>query len=221
MRRGGSVATLVAAGWLGLAPILIAPGVAAASEQFGIGGISGPAVPSCPGSPCLAITETTGFQASIGGHHLTMVVGSAGRVTSWSIALSTPTAAEVTYFDGAAHGAPRAGLVVLRHTTGYHFRVVAASPVVALTPYLGRTTKFNLARPLAVRSGDILALSVPTWAPALASGLAADTAWRASRPTGTCNSVFAETAVTGVGAVANSECVYPTARLAYGATLAG
>jgi hypothetical protein len=166
------------------------------------------------------VTETTGFQAAIGGHHLTMVVGQAGRVTSWSLALSAPTATQISYFNGAASGPARAGLVVLRHTTGYHFRAVEASPLITLEPYFGRTTTFALKQPLPIRSGDILALTVPTWAPALASTLGgAGTAWRSSRPNGACGKVFAQTAVTKVGESTTSECVYSSARLAYGATV--
>lgn len=188
-------------------------------EYFGIGGVSGPAVPSCPGTPCEVVTETTGFQASIKGRHSSSVVGRAGLVTSWRIALSTPTAAEIAYFDKSTGAPPSAGLVVLRHTTGYHFRVVGASPIALLAPLFGRTTSFALKPKLRVRSGDILALSVPTWAPTLAVGLDAGTAWRSSRATGTCASLFSQTAVISMGAVTTSECVYATARLAYGVTV--
>jgi hypothetical protein len=189
-------------------------------EYFGLGGVSGSVVPSCPETPCEVVTETTGFQASIKGRHLSSVVGRAGRVSSWRIALSTPSAAEVAYFDTSVGAPPSAGLVVLRHTIGYHFRVVGASPIVLLAPLFGRTPSFALKHKLPVRSGDILALTVPTWAPALAVGLGAGTAWRSSRPTGTCSSFFSQTAVIKPGAVTTSECVYATARLAYGVTVA-
>jgi hypothetical protein len=191
-----------------------------AYEYFGLGGVSGSATPSCPGQPCEVVTETTGFQASITGHHLSSVVGQAGRVSSWRIALSTPNAAEVAYFDKTVGAPPSAGLVVLRHTTGYHFRVVGASPIVLLATLFGQTAKFALKQKLPVRSGDILALSVPTWAPALAVGLDSGTAWRASRPAGTCTNLFSQTAVIKDGGVTTSECVYATARLAYGVTVA-
>jgi hypothetical protein len=195
-------------------------GAAAVYEYFGLGYVPGPVTPSCPGQPCEVVTETTGFQASIAGRHSTSVVGRAGRVTSWRIGLSMPSAAEAAYFDKAVGAPPSAGLVVLRHTVGYHFRVVGASPLVLLAPLFGRTTKFALKQKLPVRSGDILALTVPTWAPALAVGLDAGTAWRSSRPTGTCNNIFSQTAVITSGAVTTSECVYATGRLAYGVTVA-
>jgi hypothetical protein len=217
VRRGSrslAVAAVLAATLIGT------PAVAAGVyEYFGLGGASGSAVPSCPGNPCAVVTETTGFQASIAGRHSSSVVGRAGHVTSWRIALSKPNAAEVAYFDESVGAPPSAGLVVLRHTTGYHFRVVGASPIVLLAALFGRTTKFALKHRLPVRAGDILAVTVPTWAPALAVGLDAGTAWRSSRATGTCSSLFSQTAVITGGAVTTSECVYATARLAYGVTV--
>jgi hypothetical protein len=188
-------------------------------SYLGLGGAGGPVAPSCPAAPCVVVTDTTGFQAAVAGRHLTMVVGRAGRVTSWSLALAAPSAVEVAYFDAAAHGPARAGLVVLRHTVDYKFRVIDASPIVTLAPYFGQPTKFVLSRPLPVRVGDIIGLTVPTWAPALATGLDPGTAWRASRPRGACNDLFNQTAATQFGVLANSECVYTTARLAYGATV--
>jgi hypothetical protein len=149
-----------------------------------------------------------------------MSVSRPGRVTSWTLALAAPNAAQTAYFDGAAGGPARAGLVVLRHTVDYRFRLIDASPVVALASYFGGPAKFVLTRPLPVRAGDIVALTVPTWAPVLATGLDAGTAWRASRPLGACKSLFIQTAATQFGTLTNSECVYTTARLAYGATVA-
>ena len=46
--------------------------------------------------------------------------------------------------------------------------------------------QFPLAKSIPVKKGWVVALTVPTWAPALAVGLGADTSWRASRGKGTC-----------------------------------
>ena len=46
-------------------------------------------------------------------------------------------------------------------------RVVAASPVYQLSDYFGQTVQFPLDRALAVEKGNIIGLTVPTWAPAL------------------------------------------------------
>ena len=50
-----------------------------------------------------------------------------------------------------------------------------------LEKYFGKTAQFPLATTIPVKKGDIVALTVPTWAPALALGFGNNTSWRASR----------------------------------------
>ena len=50
--------------------------------------------------------------------------------------------------------------------------------------YFGRTVQFPLYTSLLVHKGYVVALTVPTWAPALAIGLDNRNAWRASRING-------------------------------------
>jgi hypothetical protein len=64
-----------------------------------------------------------------------------------------------------------------------------------------------------------VALSVPTWAPALALGFGRETAWRASRPRSQCSSTSALSTQTAVGSSVQYFCLYQTARLTYSATL--
>ena len=189
-------------------------------EHLGFAGASTSVAPSCPGSPCEAITATTGFQASIAGAHNAMVIRHPGTVTGWSITLGAATADQIAFFDKLAHGPAQAGIVILRQGAAYRYRVTDASPLIALNPYFGRTTTFNLSRPLAVTPGEVVALSVPTWAPALALGLGTTTAWRASRARSACQDVFAPTAQTAKGALTKYLCVYRTARITYGVTVA-
>ncbi len=205
---------------LALAP---APGAAAATgalEHLGLAGSSASVAPSCPSAPCEVITATTGFQAAVTGRHNAMVVQRPGRVTSWSIDAAPVTPTQITYFDRLAHGPARAAIVILHQGAHYRYRVTDAGPLVVLTRYLGHTTTFQLARPLPVKPGDVVGLSVPTWAPALAVSLDRATAWRASRPRTACADLFAPTAQTAKGALAKYQCIYRTARLTYGATVA-
>lgn len=197
-----------------------AGGAPDALEQLGLAGSSASVAPSCPGAPCEVITATTGFQAAIAGRHNTMVVQRPGKVTSWSIKLAALTPDQIAYFAKAAHGPARAGLVILHQGAAYRFRVTDAGPLVTLTPYFGRTMSFDLARPIPVRPGDVVALAVPTWAPALAVSLDRATGWRASRPRGSCTQLFRPTTQLAAGALTKYECVYRTARLTYGATVA-
>ena len=71
----------------------------------------------------------------------------------------------------------------------------------------------------AVKKGDIVALTVPTWAPSLALGFGKGTSWRASRGKGQCTTTGTQTAQTRVGSSTQYYCLYQTARLTYSATL--
>ena len=62
------------------------------------------------------------------------------------------------------------------------YKLISQSPLVKLEPYFGKTAQFPLANTLQVKKGDVIALTVPSWAPALALGFANTTSWRASRP---------------------------------------
>ena len=62
-----------------------------------------------------------------------------------------------------------------------------------LEPYFGKTAQFPLETTITVKKGDIVALTVPTWAPALALGFGNDTSWRASRQKSQCTSTSSQT----------------------------
>jgi hypothetical protein len=148
-----------------------------------------------------------------------MVVGLAGQVVSWTITLANPNAAETSFFDQLAGGPPQAAVVTLRQGSNYRFRVVGVTPTVALTPFFGLTHVFTLAAPLPVTPGEVIGLSVPTWAPALALGQASETAWRASRAHGNCADVTTATYEIDIGRLGQFQCVYRNGLLTYGATI--
>jgi hypothetical protein len=79
--------------------------------------------------------------------------------------------------------------------------------------------QFALTRSLRVRKGWVVALTVPTWAPALSVGLPTDTSWRASRARGDCDDTQGQTAQLRPEMIAQYFCLYRTARLTYTATL--
>lgn len=175
--------------------------------------------PSCPNSPCFAISRTTGYQAKVGTNRGLMRVPENGRIVAWSIRLSRPGPRQVSFFNDRLGGKPSAGLAVLRNGARLFGRVVAQTPVVELEPFLGQTVQFPLETSLAVRKGSTIALTVPTWAPALATGLGGDTSWRASRPAGECDDTSTQTAQGDIRDLAQYRCLYQRVRLSYTATL--
>ena len=92
--------------------------------------------------------------------------------------------------------------------------------IKVLSPYLGQTVSFGAN--LKVRKGDIVGLTVPTWAPAFAQDLSKRNVWRASREPGKCNNATAirqGEPQQRVNRRATYGCSYRTARLLYTATL--
>jgi hypothetical protein len=102
------------------------------------------------------------------------------------------------------------------------YKLKSQSPIEDLTPYLGQTTTFTLDAPLRVKPNNIVALTVPTWAPAFAINQSANTKWQASRKRGKCNEtadILAGTPQDALGSQRAYGCVYNTARLLYSATV--
>lgn len=255
-RRKRAGAALAAAGLAALA----LPAIAAATltEVGSHARTMAPTAPSCPSSPCLAVSRTTGFQMRVGSLTAPVTIPRTGRIVAWTITMSKPTAAQIQYFDTHEGGAPSAGIAILRpkpqpkQKPGSHhgrkssasahqrargaarkrakpapspalrgYTLVAQSPVVPLEKYLGATVEFALEKTLEVQKGDVVALTVPTWAPALTLGFGKETAWRASRPDSKkgCEETSIETQQTKIGSSNLYGCMYHEARLTYSATL--
>jgi hypothetical protein len=69
-----------------------------------------------------------------------------------------------------------------------------------------------------VRKGYVIALTTPTWAPALRLQSGDGSTWRASRPASRCNDTVTQTAQTRLRDLTRYRCLY-SARLSYSATL--
>src|SRR6478609_1841699 len=177
-------------------------------------------VPSCPASPCLAVSRTTGFQLKVAKNTTLMTVPRSGSIVAWTIMLGKPNATQIKFFNANEGGAAEAGIAVLRaQKPKLTWKLIASSPTVKLQPYFGKTAQFPLERTIAVKKGDVVAMTVPTWAPALALGFGKDTSWRASRARSQCASTSAQSTHTSVGSSVQYFCLYQTARLTYSATL--
>ena len=175
--------------------------------------------PSCPTRPCFAVSRTTGYQAKVGATRGLMRVPANGRIVAWTIRLSKPSRSQISFFNRRLGGEASAGISLLKPGDRLFGRVMAQSPVVQLQPFFGQTVQFPLEKSLRARRGQFLALTVPTWAPALATNLGGDTSWRASRPAGECDDTETQTAQDEVRDLAQYRCLYQRVRLTYTATL--
>jgi hypothetical protein len=192
---------------------------AAGAKIIEIGATPTQAVPACPAAPCLAVSRTTGYQAKVGTNRGLMTVPANGRIVAWTIGLSKPNAAQIKFFTQELGGPAQAGLAVLKVGAHLNDVVKAQGPLVSLAPYFGSYAQFPLPAGIPVLKGDLIALTVPTWAPALQVGLPGDTSWRASRKRNKCKDNKTQTAQLNVGDKEQYYCLYRTARLVYTATL--
>jgi hypothetical protein len=179
--------------------------------------------PSCPELPCQAIGSVTGFQVSTTQASLPFQVPGDGTVKSWTLTLAQPNNMQRSFFNGFFGTPPQAQLAILRRVPGTQpprYNLRAKSSVRVLTPYFGRTVSFGASLP--VEKNDIVALTIPTWAPAFAQGLDAKNVWRASREEGKCTNttdVRQGEPQTKLNARTVYGCRYSTARLLYTATV--
>jgi hypothetical protein len=179
--------------------------------------------PSCPDLPCQAIGSVTGFQVSNGQTQLPFSVPRDGTIKSWTLTLAQPTGSQRSFFNGFFGTPPQARLAILRRVPGTNpprYTLRRQGQVQVLSPYLGQTVKFSVN--LKVERGDIVGITVPTWAPAFAQDLDTGNVWRASREPGTCKNatdIRQGEPQEKVGTRATYGCKYTTARLLYTATL--
>ena len=146
-----------------------------------------------------------------------------GKVKSWTLTLAQPTNSQRSFFNGFFGTPPEARLAILRRVAGTNpprYNLRRQGSIHVLSPYLGQTVKFGAS--LQVQKGDIVGLTVPTWAPAFAQGLTAKNVWRASREPGKCTNatdVRQGEPQQKVGTRATYGCKYSTARLLYTVTV--
>jgi hypothetical protein len=196
---------------------LLGPAAGAEAKIIEIGQTTDVATPSCP-KTCNAVSRTTGYQAKIGPKRGLFTVPQDGRIVAWTITLSKPGPSQIKFFQDNLGGEASAGISLLRPGAHLFSRTLSSSPVHTLTPFFGKTVQFALTKSLVAHKGDLVALNVPTWAPALAVGLGGDTSWRASRPQSGCRDTQTQTAQQ-TGQLTQYRCLYRTARLLYTATL--
>lgn len=129
---------------------------------------------------CIAEGRVTGFQVfQTGARRRNFVVPfRRGKVVAWKIKLSNPTRTNTNRFGPAQRpyfnelfGTPaKARISILRQVRGGpknppRYRLIRASGTQVLNPYFGTEVTFAI-RPLNVIRGDVVALTIPTWAPA-------------------------------------------------------
>jgi hypothetical protein len=214
---------LCAAAFILIALAAVATAAGVEKTTVTLGATSDTPDPSCPNMPCQAVGSVTGFQDSTDQNQSPFLVKTDGTIKSWTLTLAQPTNSQRSFFNGFFGTPPEARLAILRRVPGtnpprYNLRRQGA--VKVLSPYLGQTVKFGAS--LKVEKGDIIGITVPTWAPMFSQELSATNVWRASREAGACTNstdIRQGQPQEEPGKRATYGCKYTTARLLYTATL--
>jgi hypothetical protein len=235
-RRLSLFAAAIIAVGAGLAALL--PGLASA-EIVQLGQTTTPLVaPSCvagqPLADCtIVLTRTTAIEALSDGIINPTRVNEQGWIVSFTVGLSKlvaspKTRATLIKAQDAQHGGPpELALTVLRPGPDNTFTVAAESAVYTLTPFLGQLFSEPLSLPpsfstftaLPVVRGEVIGITVPTWAPVLGYDLSASKfAYRQSRRANCKNTAATQTAQTHVNDTADYGCYYTKTRVEYSAT---
>ena len=204
---------------------VLAPGASARIIELGSQADDAPL--NCPGTtanPCQAAVRVTGYQGrASGGPKNPYYIRRDGVLVAFTVQLSKPTAEEQTYFNGQFGTPSTARISVLRRgktrKTRLDHRLIRQSGTFELDRYFGSKPTFVFDRPIPVKKGNWIALTVPTWAPLLSVNLARTNWWRSSRPKGSCDDFGQhQYAMQDLREVSVFGCTYHTGRLLYTVT---
>jgi hypothetical protein len=221
-----------------LATALMLP-TAASAAVVQVGQTKSPiTAPACPkgtsSSSCKIVLErTTAIQTKSDGVARPAVVKQDGWIVAFTVGLSRLSSDATTVhgllhgLDSAYGGTPQLALTVLKPGAHGAYTVRAQSGSYHLIPFLGQVLteplslppKFSAFTALPVKKGDVLALTVPTWAPILSYNLSTSQfAYAQSRTQNCASAAASQTAQTKVGSSQKYGCAYTGTRVQYSAT---
>jgi hypothetical protein len=226
---------LIAAAAAGLA---VLPSLAAA-QMVELGKTSTPiSAPACPKgvspSQCFIIlTRTTAIQTISDGAHYPITVKKNGWLVAFTVGLSNLSSSAKTErsflhtLNNAYGGAPELAISVLNAKKNNTYTLAAESQMFKVTPFLGQVLQEPFSLPssftqftaLRVKKGQLIGLTVPTWAPVLSYNLSPSRfSYRQSRRANCKNAAAGQTAQTTIGATQQYRCNYTGTRVEYSVT---
>jgi hypothetical protein len=174
----------------------------------------------------IVLAQITVLQTVSDGTNFPTTITKPGMIAALTLGvsgLSTNTkqvASDISYLDGKYGGGPTVQVSILRPVglpARNHWRVAAQSQVISLGNYLGEVAQFPLAQSLPVVPGEVVALTVPTWAPVLSIDLTGSKFAYRKADSETCKSA-SSTAELLIGQLSDYGCRYSGTRAEYSAT---
>lgn len=200
---------------LGLAP-------SAPANVVELGTTTDSAKSNCPDNPCEVVGRVTGYQGRSGSVTNPFLIRRDGKIVAFTVTLAQLQPNQIKFFTDLYGTPPQVRLSILKvgktKKTRLDHRLMAQSRTYRVDNYFGSSPSFALDKPLVVRRGYVVALTVATWAPAFARDLSRTNWWRSSRRNDRCDNVSQHTELERVGNVRKFGCTYHTARLLYTAT---
>ena len=204
-----------------LAALGLAPSAQARVIELGADAAPADVAASCPEN-CQAIGRVSGYMGRSGKGANPFQVPRDGKLVAFTVTLGKPDANQVNFFTDLYGGPPQVRISVLRRgdkrRTRLNHRLMRQSPTFRVNRFFGSSPTFVFDRPMKVSKGNIVALTVPTWAPAFAVNQPRSNWWRSSRAKGQCDNVSQRAAQGRVGGVRVYGCTYFRARLLYTVT---
>jgi hypothetical protein len=217
-----------------IATAIVAGGVAVAAwgfpREYGFERNNRPEA-DCREEPCRATGLMTGYQVQqlkrADGKRVTRFPTRVRKRNGWlvafSLTLGDPNAEQRQFFNRLWGKPARARISVLdpdpvegdRRNRRQRYRLVKQGPVYDVRPWFGKKAWFVLRRRIHVGKGQVIALTLPTWAPVLATDLRRRERWRSSRHRDHCDDLERNTARQKVGKLRQYRCRHNTARLLF------
>jgi len=185
----------------------------------------------CRDEPCRATGRMTGYQMEqlrvADGDRVrrfpTRVRKRNGWLVAFSLTLGDPNADQRRFFNRLWGKPAQARISILnpqpregdRKNRRQRYRLVKQSPVFDVTPWFGKKAWFTLRSRMHVSKGQVIALTLPTWAPVLATDLSRKEKWRSSRHRDHCDELERNSARQTIGKVREYRCKHSTARLLF------
>ena len=212
-----------------LSAVALALPSAASARIVELGTPSDEASLNCPGTAedrCVAAVRMTGLPGRVsGGRKNPYYIRRDGHLVAFTVQLAKPTEEESNFFENSWGSPSTARVSVLRkgdtRKTRLNYRLIRQSDTFRLDRYFGSRPTFVFDSPIPVKKGNWIGLTVPTWAPLLATNLDRSNWWRASRPSDSCEGEefgVRQFAMEDLREVNKFGCTYHGARLLYTVT---
>jgi hypothetical protein len=189
--------------------------------------------PVCPpnvsSAQCtIVLTRVTALETLRDGLAYPTKVAKAGRIVAFTVGLSNLSNNKSTqktyihFLDQTYGGTAQVAVTVLRQVgkhTDWRWQVIGTSNFFHVIPYLGSVVQLPLETSIEVKRGDVVALTTPTWVPALSIQQPTKKfAYRQSRSANCNNPPSSSQAQVTPKSTTGYSCNYPGTRVEYSAT---